>query len=86
VVVNELRSKTIPYLDHTPGRLSGGQEEQEEYYPGIEALREMGSDIRKEKGAEEPLYALFQIKVKFKCSTLGTAHCIPFSKGQVKKS
>ena len=31
----------------------------------------MGSDIRKEKGAEEPLYALIQIKVKFGYSTLG---------------
>jgi hypothetical protein len=34
----------------------------------------MGSDIRREKGAEKPLYVLFQINVEFECSTLGTAH------------
>jgi hypothetical protein len=42
--------------------LSGGQYEQEEY-PWVEALREMGSDIRREKSAEEPLYVLFQALV-----------------------
>jgi len=43
-------------------------EGQEEYHHRVETLREMGSDIRRDKGAEEPLYVLF------KCSTLGTAH------------
>jgi hypothetical protein len=37
----------------------------------------MGSDIRREKGAEKPLYVLFQIKVKF----IGAAHSFPSSKG-----
>jgi len=27
----------------------------------------MESDIRRENGAEKPLYVLFQLKVKFKC-------------------
>jgi hypothetical protein len=74
MVVYEQRSKTIPYrhLDRTPGRLSGGKEEKEEYQPEVETLREMGSDIRKENGADEPLYAPFQINLaKFRCSMLG---------------
>lgn len=41
-------SATIPYLDRAPGRLPCGQEE---YHPQEEALKEMGSDIRREKGA-----------------------------------
>ena len=51
---------TIPYLDRAPGRLTCGQED---YHPEDEALREMGSDIRREKGAEDPLNVLFQIKI-----------------------
>jgi hypothetical protein len=53
-----------------------------ENHPRVEALKEMGPDIRREKGAEKPLYVLFQVKVKFKCSTLGTP--IPFLLQKVK--
>jgi hypothetical protein len=71
---------TIPYrdLDHAPGRLPAGKYEQEEQHPRVETLMEKGSDIRREKGTEKPL---FQVKVKFKCSTLGKAHFFSVFKG-----
>jgi hypothetical protein len=44
---------TVPYLHRALGRAE-------------EALKAMGSDIRREKGAEKPLY--FPVQIKVRCS------------------
>jgi hypothetical protein len=61
---------TVPYLDHAQPGLCQGQ-----YSPRIEALTEMGTDIRREKGAVQR--NLFP-KTRFSCLALVSARPLFF--------